>query len=105
MTIYIAGPMSGLPELNHPAFNAAAQELRDIGFDVVNPVDICKDKSAKWSDCMRADIAALVECDSIVLLPGWENSRGAQLELSIAKALGMPVHWYHDLVALATEAA
>ncbi|WP_457825134.1 DUF4406 domain-containing protein, partial [Staphylococcus aureus] len=33
--IYVAGPMSGLPELNFPAFHAAAAELRAQGFDVV----------------------------------------------------------------------
>jgi hypothetical protein len=29
--IYIAGPMTGLPEFNYPAFNAEAQRLRGLG--------------------------------------------------------------------------
>jgi len=36
-TIYIAGPMSGLPEFNYPAFFAAAEQLTAAGYDVLNP--------------------------------------------------------------------
>lgn len=87
--IYVAGPMSGLPELNFPAFHAAAAKLRAEGFDVVNPAEINSDPAAKWEDCMRADIRELVTCDGIALLPGWGDSRGAKLEAHIAEALGM----------------
>ena len=89
MKWYIAGPMSGLPELNFPAFHAKAAELRAQGFDAVNPAEINADPAAGWNACMRADIAQLVTCDGVVLLPGWERSRGASLEAHIAHALGM----------------
>lgn len=88
---YIAGPMSNLPFLNFPAFHAAAAELRAAGFEVVNPAEINTDPGALWSDCMRADIAQLVTCEALVVLPGHENSRGANLEKHIATQLGMPV--------------
>lgn len=89
--VYIAGPMSGIPDLNFPAFHAAAAKLRELGFDVINPAEINTDPSAGWAACMRADIAQLVTCDGIALLPGWENSKGARLEKHIAEALGMRV--------------
>lgn len=89
--LYVAGPMTGLPELNFPAFHAAAAELRAAGFQVVNPAEINSDPAALWSDCMRADIAELVKCDAVVVLEGHEASRGATLEKHIATALGMPV--------------
>jgi hypothetical protein len=89
--IYIAGPMSGLPELNFPTFHAAAAVLREQGFTVINPAEINPDVGADWAECMRADIAQLVTCDTIYLLPGWEKSRGAKLEHHIADALGMTV--------------
>lgn len=93
--VYLAGPMSGIPEFNFPAFHAMASALRGAGFDVVNPAEIngpaAVDAGMTWADCMRADIAQLVTCDGIALLPGWENSRGATLEHHIAKALGMHV--------------
>lgn len=89
--VYVAGPMSGLPELNFPAFHAAAAKLRAEGFDVVNPAEINSDPAAKWEDCMRADIRELVTCDGIALLPGWGRSRGALLEHYLARRLGMKV--------------
>lgn len=89
--IYIAGPMSGLPELNFPAFHAAAAALREQGLTVINPAEINPDVGTDWVDCMRVDIAQLVTCDGIYLLPGWEKSRGAKLEHHIADALGMTV--------------
>ena len=89
--VYIAGPMTGLPELNFPAFHAAAARLRRLGLEVVNPAEINAGTTLGWADCMRADIAQLVTCDSIALLPGWEKSRGASLERHIAETLGMRV--------------
>ncbi len=88
--IYIAGKMTDLPELNFPAFADAAKRLRAAGFDVVSPVEICPDKGIEWAAAMRLDIPAMLECDAVVLLDGWENSRGAKLEKHIAEALGMP---------------
>lgn len=88
---YLAGPMSGIEALNFPAFHVAAARLRATGLEVINPAEIVPDQTAKWEDCMRADIAALVTCDRIALLPGWQKSRGATLEHHIATALGMEV--------------
>jgi hypothetical protein len=89
--VYIAGPMSGYAELNFPAFHAEASALRSIGLDVVNPAEINVDPSTGWSACMRADIAQLVTCDRIHLLPGWSTSKGASLECNIGRALGLLV--------------
>ena len=66
--LYIAGPMTGLQDLNFPAFNAETRRLRDLGHEVVNPAELCPDPAMSWHDCMRKDIAALVSCDGIVLL-------------------------------------
>ena len=91
-TLYIAGPMSGLPEFNYPAFHSAAEELRQLGFEVVSPAELHDgDTSRPWDFYMRASIAALVGCDGVALLPDWRKSRGARLEVSIADALKMPV--------------
>lgn len=88
--IYLSGPMTGLPAFNKPAFKAAAEALRDQGHDVVNPADFDL-PGATWAEYMRQDIAALVTCDAIYLLPGWEHSKGARLEQHIADQLGMRV--------------
>lgn len=101
-TVYLAGPMTGIADLNFPLFHATAAALRDMGLTVINPAEINADPKAEWSACMRADIAELVtKCDGIVMLPGWEKSRGASLEHHIATALGMPVHMAAELYCAA----
>ena len=94
MRTYLAGPMTGLPDLNFPAFRAAAARLRARGLTVINPAELNPDQGIDWYSAMRADIAALVTCDSIHMLPGWERSTGATLEHHIADRLGMAVVFY-----------
>lgn len=91
--IYLAGPMTGIADLNFPAFHEATARMRDEGHHVINPAEINSDPSAQWVDCMRADIRELVTCNTIALLPGWEKSRGAQLEHHLAVALGFSVEY------------
>lgn len=89
--LYLSGPMTGLPDLNFPAFHAAAAALRARGWEVVNPAELNPDGAMPWHMCMRADIKALCDCDVIVLMPGWERSQGAALELHIAQRLQLEV--------------
>jgi hypothetical protein len=90
-TIYIAGPMTGIQAHNFPAFNAAAEHLRDLAFIVINPADHGVIEGAEWDDYLRYDLKKLAECGLIYMLPGWSNSRGANLERNIAISLGMGV--------------
>lgn len=92
MRIYLSGAMSGLPDLNFPAFHAEAARLRALGYDVVSPAEVNPDHTMSWEQCMRADIKALCDCDAIALMPGWENSKGAHLELHIAHRIGLRVY-------------
>lgn len=96
--IYISGPMTGLPGLNFPAFHREARRLRALGFQVVNPAEINPDAALSWQECMRADIRALCDCDTIALLPGWGKSSGAHLELHVAHRLGLQVVMAAELV-------
>lgn len=106
--VYVSGPMTGLPELNFPAFHAAAKRLRDQGAIPVNPADHGLVEGAQWADYLRYDLAMVATCERLLLLPGWSRSKGARLELHNARELGMPVdfaegaetsteqptHWY-----------
>ncbi|WP_244828443.1 DUF4406 domain-containing protein [Caballeronia sp. TF1N1] len=103
MKLYIAGPMSGYPELNFPAFHAEAARLRALGFRVISPAEIDVGPNPDWLSCMRADIKQLVDCDGIALLPGWENSPGATLEHAIARGLRMTVYPARCLVGLSGD--
>lgn len=102
--VYLAGPMTGYENFNFPAFNAAAQRLRTEGFDVVNPADHGIVDGAEWADYLRFDLEKLAQCESIALLPGWEASKGANLEVSVAQKLGMVVRCLDGAAQPSTQA-
>ena len=97
LRIYMSGPMTGLPGLNSVAFHSMTTSLRRKGHTVTNPAEL-NPGGGTWNDCMRRDIVALMECDTVATLPGWENSKVARLEVLIAERLGMTVVNAHDLV-------
>lgn len=89
--VYLAGPMRGKPDLNRAAFAEAAARLRGLGLTVFSPAEA--DEQSDNSDIravFRRDVDALLGCDMVVMLPGWEQSRGAVAERALAKAVGMP---------------
>lgn len=89
--IYLAGPMTGLPDNNYPAFNDAADKLRAMGYAVENPAENPEPDCKSWAGYMRLALRQLVYCDAVVLLPGWIKSRGANVEYYIARILGMGI--------------
>ena len=114
MKVYIAGPMQGHPRFNFPLFDIAAKSLRAYGYSVVNPAE--RDRTVhpdieSWpgfetgdvSMCPKFDLAstlrwdfhALMECDAIVMLPGWEASSGARDERHIAERTGLRIFTAH----------
>lgn len=97
-TVYISGPMSGLPELNYPAFNAAAAELRALGYHVENPAENPEPPCKSWEGYMRLALAQLVRCDLNVRLEGWLLSRGARIESGVSRMLGIEVCDYSDFM-------
>lgn len=96
MILYISGPMTGYEDFNFPAFHTAAEKLRSAGYEVISPAELEQpDKS--WQACMRVDITAMMQAEALVMLPDWQESRGARLEVHIAKELGMPVFDFKDI--------
>lgn len=98
--LYLAGPMTGFEDFNFPAFNKMAAELRARGYAVENPAEHGVVEGADWADYMAYDLTRLGLCGQVAVLPGWENSKGAQLEVHIARELGMTVVNAHDLVSI-----
>ena len=100
--IYIAGPMTGHADHNYPAFHAASQRLQEAGWQVVNPADNFEGRTDLPRETyLRADVALLVDCNAIALLPGWEESVGAKMEYLLARAFGMKVYDAETLQPLA----
>lgn len=98
-TIYIAGPMTGLPQYNYPAFFSAAELLESLGFSTRNPAAVEEPEEPSWQAYMKATTRLLTECEGVALLPGWEKSRGARIEKQWAEAVGLTVltldQWLH----------
>ncbi len=98
--IYLSGPMTGLPDFNRAAFADAAFKLRELGFEVINPHQLpepvlTQDADYNWRQYLARDIEMLIRdnsIDGVVVLPGWENSRGSVLVLHVAQYLGMKVY-------------
>lgn len=90
--LYLSGPMSGRPDHNRPAFRAAARQLRAVGLTVWSPAELPAADTRTWDVAMRHCISALTRCAAVATLDGWEDSRGASLEVHIATQLGLPVH-------------
>jgi len=97
--LYLAGPMRGIKDFNFPAFHAATKQLRAKGYDVWSPAerdiadgfDPTKDSARPMKFYMSHDLAAVCECDGVIVLDGWEKSQGACLEVHVARAVGIPV--------------
>jgi nucleoside 2-deoxyribosyltransferase len=97
-TVYIAGPISdpdpAVVAERLATFDDAAAVLIDRGFAVINPVDVAR----RWgtdrphSFYMRHSIRSLAEhASALVFLDGWDQSKGARLEVQVAHAIGIPV--------------
>ena len=88
--VYIAGPMSGRPDLGRGAFNRAEMKLRSRGCKVINPACLPIDLPA--GSYAPICLAMLMQCNEICLLPGWEDSPGACMEHEVALYTGMTVY-------------
>lgn len=101
--LYVAGPMTGLPEFNFPAFHAAAAALRARGFEVENPAENPAPPCGSWLAYMRMAVVQVAKVDGLILLPGWEQSRGARVEFALATGLGLEVHRLDAVLAKYAE--
>lgn len=94
MKIYISGPITGQKNKNKHSFDELSIKLKKLGYEVLNPFDLDFpgfNPLEKWEEYMKRDLIELLKCDAVCLLPGWEESRGAKLEVLIAQTLNLKV--------------
>jgi len=90
--IYIAGPMSGLPENNHPAFRRMEHALKLRYAQILSPI-YHDDPKAEYESLLRQALQKLLAADKVVMLAGWNDSKGANLEHHVALGLKMPIFY------------
>jgi hypothetical protein len=99
-TIYISGPIKDIYNAKE-LFYSAQSKLTNEGYKVINPFEIINDNGTFVSGSnkelyefyLRMDIRELTFCDSIYILKGWEKSNGANIELNVAKAIGLKIYY------------
>jgi len=114
MKLYLSGPMSNYPQFNIPAFERAAESLRALGHEVIVPYELDNDDGVggaarasengdvaaftaltgfTWGDLLARDIKLIADgkIEGIVVLPDWENSKGARLEAYIGLSANLPI--------------
>lgn len=94
--IYLAGPMRGKPGLNVSLFRKVTEKLEQQGYSVFNPaIDAEEDKTI--AQFMEMDLPEVCRSNLMVVLPGWEKSTGARIEVSVAQHCSIPVVIWPDL--------
>jgi hypothetical protein len=107
---YVAGPMTGKPQFNVPAFLEAKEALEALGYDVQLPADLddpeavvqllkspdgapnSVDNLGTWGDFLSLDVKLVADVvDGIAVIEGWQKSRGARLETYVARLCGKPI--------------
>ena len=87
--IYVSGKITGRDfqeALKH--FADASVMLREKGYEVINPMELEHNHDQTWENFMQVDLQGMLECDSLYMLSGWAESRGARVEWNLAKDLG-----------------
>jgi hypothetical protein len=95
--MYLSGPMTGKDDWNHSEFHRVAAEFRLAGFEVCNPAEFFDgDTERSRSEYMREAFKYLLEADTIVLLPDWQESEGSRIEAAVAKELDLIIVEYFE---------
>jgi len=109
--VYIAGPMTGLKDLNFDAFDEKAHQLKEQGYEVINPAQLSRNLAEAIGiplcelvdrECAQADLNAIIaRATHMYMLNGWQYSKGAKAEHAVAEWLGITI-MYQSKEDLAT---
>ena len=112
MKYYLAGPMSGIKQLNFPAFYAAAESLRSRGMEIISPAEMDSPEVVKaalasdgeytgngtWGDFLSRDVKIVADdVEGIVFMRGWHKSKGARLEAYVGLTCGHEFKFFDEI--------
>lgn len=84
--------MTGIENHNKPLFCDVAAKWRDAGWVVHNPAEEPDGYTLLNRPAyLKRDIQMVMDSDAVAVLPGWEKSKGACLEVHVAQSLRLPV--------------
>lgn len=97
LIIYLAGPMTGIPEWNKPEFDRVTELLSEAGHTVLNPasyIPLEDPEAISHTKYLHIAFAMIDAVHMLVLLPGWEKSKGACMEHDYATKKSIPcIDW------------
>ena len=96
--IYISGPYTAANgrtvEANIAGAIAVGYKVRDLGLAPLVPhISVLPPRpwdGDPWKAAMAECLAQLRRCDALLMMPNWQDSRGARMEVRFAKAWGIP---------------
>lgn len=101
---YLSGPYSDASEnvVWQNIFEArkVARELWKKGWAVICPhmnTAFMGGDDLGHDDFMEGDLELLERSDAVVMMPGWEGSKGAQIEWNRAADLHLPIFYWPDM--------
>ena len=96
MKVYISLPITGndIEEVEANCIYASGVIQRK-GHTPVSPFEVSSDPDATYAEHIGTDITALLACDAVVFLDGYEYSKGCRLEYEAAVIYGKEM--YFDL--------
>jgi hypothetical protein len=110
MRVYLCGPMRGCPAWNAAAFDKYAAQWTMEGHTVLSPVardriqgldpttatrEELAAKAGDWvwlRQVIAEDVEMICQVDILAVLPGWEDSTGATVEVALALFLRLPIY-------------
>jgi len=106
--VYTAGPITaGSPSERYRNCMRAwhyAMRLWKKGIGVICPqmnTFFMDNEEIPYNTFMQADYQMIVKaCGAVLLLPGWEDSKGSCMEKALAESRGIPVFKYTELEKL-----
>lgn len=92
MKIYISGQITGIPiEESTANFDRLEKRLTDAGHEVLNPMKLTHNHEKTWLKYMQEDIYHLMDCEFLVFMENSVYSKGAGIEICIARMFEIPV--------------